>query len=215
MNLIRSMSRFWTENGAYLFGLRLAEAPFNWIRNRMLAAMFGVQRIQIGRGGFLRGLCAIQMGENFAAGPGLWLEAVLRHNGQTFTPRIVIGRNVVVSAWSHITATHLVEIGDGVLIGSKVIITDHNHGQYSGPHTSPAIPPNSRPLGCDNGVVIGLNVWLGDGVIVMPGVKIGNGSVIGANSVVTRDVPPFTIAAGVPAAALKMFDFTTQEWRKL
>jgi len=64
-------------------------------------------------------------------------------------------------------------------------------------------------------VVIGKNVWLGDGVVVMPGVKIGDGSVIGANSVVTQDVPPFTIAAGSPAAALKKFDFTIQEWRKL
>jgi lipopolysaccharide O-acetyltransferase len=152
------------------------------------------------------------MGEDFSAGQGLWLEAVLRHHGQTFTPRIVLGRNVTVSAWSHIAATHYVEIGDDVLIGSKVVITDHNHGYYSGSHTSPMIPPNFRPLSCDKEVVIGRNVWLGDGVVVTPGSRIGEGSVIGANAVVTGTIPPFTIAAGIPARPLKQYDSRINEW---
>lgn len=212
MATIKSTSQFWSDNGMYLFGHNLLGFPIRWICNRMLAASFGVQRIQIGSGAMLRGRSAIRMGEDFSAGPGLWLEAVLRHQGQTFTPRIILGRNVSVSAWCHIAATHYVEIGDDVLIGSKVVITDHNHGEYSGPHTSPTIPPNFRPLGCDKEVVIERNVWLGDGVVVTPGSRIGEGAVIGANAVITGTIPPFTIAAGIPARPLKQYDFRIKEW---
>jgi lipopolysaccharide O-acetyltransferase len=112
----------------------------------------------------------------------------------------------------HIAATHFVEIGDNVLMGSKVVVTDHNHGQYSKDHTSPNIPPALRPLDHDRSVVIGRNVWLGDGVVVTPGSSIGEGAVIGANSVVQGRIPPFTIAAGVPAKIMKVFDFDTQKW---
>jgi lipopolysaccharide O-acetyltransferase len=212
MAIIKSMLRLWSENGAYGVIMRLAEAPFSGIRNFMLASKLGVQHIQIGSGGFLRGLCTIKIGENFTAGQGLWLEAVLRYNGQTFTPRIIIGRNVTVSSWSHIGATRYIEIGDEVLIGSKVVIIDHNHGEYNGPYSSPEIPPNFRPLACDKQVVIGRNVWLGDGVVVTPGSNIGEGAVIGANSVVVGTIPAFTIAAGAPAKPLKQYDFQMKKW---
>lgn len=212
MATLRSISQFWADNGIYLFGQNLVRFPFRAIHNRMLATKFGVQRIHIGSGALLRGLSAIRMGENFSAGSGLWLEAVLRHRGKTFTPQIVLGNNVSISAWGHIAATHYVEIGDDVLMGSKVIITDHNHGQYSGPHTSPTIPPNFRPLSSDKEVVIGRNVWLGDGVVVTPGSRIGEGAIIGANSVVVGTIPPFTITAGVPARPLKRYNFTIEEW---
>ncbi|MEJ5375396.1 MAG: chloramphenicol acetyltransferase [bacterium] len=54
-----------------------------------------------------------------------------------------------------------------------------------------------------HGVVLGHDVWLGHGVVVLPGVQIGTGAVIGAGAVVTRDVPPFTVVAGVPARVLR------------
>lgn len=188
------------------------ERASHWIRNRMLASKFGVKQINIGTEAYLRGICAIQMGENFSAGHGLWMEAILRFNNQTFAPKLVIGRNVGISCWGHIAATHYVEIGDGVLMGSKVIITDHNHGEYSGPHSSPYIPPNLRPLSCDKQVIIGRNVWIGDGVAVTAGSSIGEGAVIGANSVVKGYIPPFTIAAGAPARPLKRYDFKVNAW---
>jgi lipopolysaccharide O-acetyltransferase len=206
------MCRFRTVHGLYALVLRYARHPFRQFYNRIQAHKFGVKGIRFGPGARLQGISAIQMGEGFSAGPGLWLEAVLRYEDQTFTPRIVIGRNVEISTWGHIAATHYVEIGDDVLIGSRVIITDHNHGQYSGPHSSPEVSPRLRPLDCDKEVVIGRNVWLGDGVVVAPGARIGEGSVIGANSVVIGTIPPFTLAAGAPARALKRYDFAAKEW---
>jgi lipopolysaccharide O-acetyltransferase len=178
----------------------------------MLAKQFGVDEIDLGPGALLIGVSAIQIGENFCAGSELWLQAVQSYQGKMFTPRIVIGNNVAISAWGHIAATHSVEIGDDVLIGSKVIITDHNHGRFRGPQCSPSVPPRLRPLDCDREVVIGRNVWLGDGVVVTPGARIGEGAVIGANSVVVGAIEPFTLAAGIPAKPLKRYDFAVKEW---
>ena len=205
--------RFERENGIYVLGTTLLSFCSSSVRNYLLSRKLGVQKIRIGPRAFLRGLSCIEMGEDFTAGPGLWLEAITRYDGESFTPKIVIGNHVQINHFGHIAATHLIEIGDNVLMGSKVIITDHNHGQYTRfPHTSPHMVPTKRPLDRDRRVVIGKNVWLGDSVVLMPGSDIGEGSVIGANSVVLGSIPAFTIAAGAPATPRKTFDFDTNQW---
>ena len=156
-----------------------------------------------------------EIGEDLSAGDDLWLEAITRYQEQVFLPRIVIGRHVRIGNFVHIAATHFVEVGDDVLIGSKVIITDHNHGQYSREHTSPRVAPALRPLDYGRRVVIGRNVWLGDGVVVAPGSTIGEGAVIGANSVVVGAIPAFTMAVGAPAKVCKVYSFDIGEWRKI
>lgn len=211
--LFDRLRRFERENGIYVFGTGLVEHCIGLVRNYLISKKLGVQTIRLGPRSYLRGLSSIQMGEDFSAGPGLWLEAIARYKDQTFSPKIVIGDRVQISHYVHIAATHLVEIGDDVLIGSKVIITDHNHGQYSGDvHTSPHIGPTSRPLDRDRRVVIGRNVWLGDAVVVTPGSSIGEGAVIGANSVVIGNIPPFAIAVGTPATVRKTFNMGTGKW---
>ena len=203
---------FLRENGVYVFLSAVADRPFRIIRNRMLAAHLGVKRINIGSGAHLRGLSRIAMGEDFSAGTGFWLEAVTHYQDQVFSPRITIGNHVRVSHWSHIACTHSVTIGNHVLIGSKVIITDHNHGLYGDPATPPIIPPAQRPLESNRFVRIEDNVWLGDGVVVCPGVSMGEGSVAGANAVVTMDVPPLTLVAGVPARPIRRYDMNARNW---
>ena len=209
------MSRFIQVNGIYLFVRELGRLCGVRFRRQMLAGALRSPTIILGPRCYLRGLAHISVGRNFQAAEGLWLEAVTAYAGDRFTPRIVIGNDVAISRWSHIAASHRVEIGDGVLIGSRVIIIDHNHGIYDGPYTSPQIPPLLRPLDCDKSVIIGRNVWLGDGVVVTPGTEIGEGSVIGANSVVTGIIQPFTLAAGVPAKPLKRYDFNINEWIRI
>lgn len=200
------------ENGFYLLFAHLIETTSAIPRNYFLSRKLGAKGIQIGPRAYLRGLSSVTIGEDLTAEQGLWLEAIHRYNDQTFTPRIVIGKHVRISQFVHIAATHWVEIGDNVLMGSKVIITDHNHGLYSRGDSSPAIPPALRPLDDNQRVVIGSNVWLGDGVVVTPGSCVGEGSVIGANSVVLGTIPPFTIAVGAPATVRKIFNFDTSKW---
>jgi lipopolysaccharide O-acetyltransferase len=203
---------FFRENGSYVFFSALAERPFRLLRNRMLGGKLGVRTLDIGPKAYLRGLACIAIGERFTAGEGLWLEAVTRYGDERFSPKLVIGNHVHISHWSHIACTNSVTIGDHVLIGSKVIITDHNHGLFGANATSPAMPPAQRPLERDRFVIIGENVWLGDGVVVCPGVTIGEGSVVGANAVVTTDVPPFTLVAGVPARPIRRYDTAQGSW---
>jgi lipopolysaccharide O-acetyltransferase len=209
---IQAVRKFRQENGSYLLVMHLISYCSAGMRNHLISRKLGIRKIKIGSRAYLRGLSAINMGEDFSAGSELWLEAITKYNDQLFAPRIVIGNQVRASHFVHIAATHLVEIGDNVLMGSGVMITDHNHGNYSRSHTSPHIPPALRPLDCDRQVVIEKNVWLGNGVVVTPGAFIGEGSIIAANSVVIGNIPPFAIAAGAPATVRKVFNFDTGKW---
>lgn len=146
----------------------------------------------------------ISIGREFKCLGPLRLEAFSSHNGVNFSPTITIGDNVSVNYDCHIASINQVEIGCGCLLASRVYISDHNHGGRD--MESMKIPPSLRELNSKGPVVIEQNVWIGEGVCILPGVRIGRNSVIGANSVVTRNLPPFSIAAGVPAKVIRTVD---------
>lgn len=100
----------------------------------------------------------------------------------------------------HIGCIHKIDIGDNVLLGSKVYITDHFHGEIK--KDALTLPPIERPL-CGKPVKIGNNVWIGDNVCIMPGVSLGDNVIVGANAVVTHSFPKNVVIAGVPAAIIK------------
>lgn len=211
--VVRKTANFIAVNGWYIFSIELLSRLRTRIRSAFLASSFGAEGLSIGPRSYIRGVKYISVGTGFSAGDGLWLEAISKYYDQELSPRIIIGENVVISHWTHIAATHYVEIGANVLIGSKVIITDHNHGQYAGAIQSrPDERPVCRRLDQGKRTIVGANVWLGDGVVVCPGVEIGDGSVVGANSVVTKSIPPFTLASGVPAVPNKRFDSKLRMW---
>lgn len=138
----------------------------------------------------------IVFGKNFSAGQGLWVQPVYSSSSIKF------GDNITIADWSHIAAVDEVIISSGCLIGSKVMITDHYHGNTKKLHEVSAVRPNLRPLTSKGPVYIGENVWIGDGVVVLPNVTIGDGAIIGANSVVTKDIPAYSVAVGVPAKVI-------------
>ncbi|HEX4508932.1 MAG TPA: acyltransferase, partial [Burkholderiaceae bacterium] len=170
----------------------------------------------VGHGARLQGCGAIFIGDRFYAAPMLWIEAVRKYLDFRYEPVIEIGSNVTCSQFVHIAATARVTIQDGVLIGSRVHITDHAHGTYRGDlQDSPDVPPSRRPPSRGRPVVIEQNVWLGDGVVVLPGVTIGEGTIVGANSVVSRSLPPRVIALGAPAVPIKAYDAQSGRWLPL
>lgn len=112
------------------------------------------------------------------------------------TPKIIIGNNVVIGRFSMITNKNLIKIGNDVLIGAFVQIIDVDHGFAAGK----SIREQNAQIG---EVIIGNDVWIGAGAKILKNVHIGDGAVIGANAVITSDVPPNAIMAGVPAKIIK------------
>lgn len=141
------------------------------------------------------------VGAGFDAFPGLRIEAFDRHLDKRFTPRITIGDRVSINYDCHIGCVNEVTIGNDVLLASRVYISDHSHGapDYHDIHT----PPSERKVFSKGPVVIEDGAWIGEGACILPGVRIGRHAIVGANAVVTRDVPPYTVVAGVPARPLK------------
>jgi lipopolysaccharide O-acetyltransferase len=206
--MTRGIRLYLKENGPYLTLQWVGSKIAGQLRRLLIGATFSVESET-----FIRGLSSIQVGQNFRMGKGLWLQAVTAHERPArHRMRIVIGNNVSISLWGHIAAADSIEIGDDVLIGSRVVVIDHDHGSYgAGLHSSPDMPPRLRPLRASP-IRIGSNVWIGDGVSVLSGANIGDGCVIGANAVVVGEIPPFTVAVGVPARPIKRFDFAAQRW---
>lgn len=119
---------------------------------------------------------------------------------------IIIGDNCAFGEYTHLSAANRIEIGDGLLTGRNVLITDNSHGLTNGDELN--ISPRYRKIQSKGPVFIGNNVWLGDKVSVMPGVSIGDGVIVAANAVVTHDIPAYSVAAGVPAKVIKNMERT-------
>jgi acetyltransferase-like isoleucine patch superfamily enzyme len=133
---------------------------------------------------FFLGLVGAKIGKRTVVYPNVW---IFPGKG------LVVGDDVDIALGVIITTNGGVEIGDRSLIGYRAQILSANHN----------IPENKgRIFGAGHNkakVVIGEDCWIGANAIILPGVEIGEGSVVAAGSVVTKSVPPFTIVAGVPA----------------
>lgn len=149
------------------------------------------------------GLENVSIGNNFRTGERLKLRTFNCWKEKVYTPSIVIGDNVNIETDCHISAINKVSIGNNVLIASFVYISDHTHGNVNELGT-PILPPLEQPLFSKGPIIIEDDVWLGEKVSVMAGVHIGRGAIIGANSVVTKDIPAYAIAVGSPARVIKM-----------
>ena len=160
----------------------------------------------------IRGKKYIKVSKGFTTGVGCRIEAYPENNKKT----LFFGENFQMNDHVHITARESVKIGNNVLLASKIYISDCSHGSYSGDENDshPESIPHDRPL-FSKPVVIEDNVWLGEFVSVLPGVTIGKGSIIGANSVVSKNIPANVIAVGSPAKPIKKFNFATNNWEKI
>lgn len=127
------------------------------------------------------------------------------------SPVLVIGDNCKMNDRVHISAHESVVIGDNVLMGSNILITDNSHGSYGEDCEGPEVSPDDREI-VTSPVRIGDNVWIGEFVSILPGVTVGEGAVIGSNSVVTHDVGPNTVVAGNPARPLKRWEAGRGAW---
>lgn len=145
----------------------------------------------------------ISIGRGCIIGKDVRLNAIDRWQDETFTPEIIIGEHTLVSPRCHIGCINHIIIGNHVKLGDRVYITDHVHGHSLREEMD--TPPFDRPLVSRGGVTIEDFVQVGENCVILPGVTIGRGAIVGAGAIVTKDLPPYCVAAGNPAKVIKQF----------
>jgi acetyltransferase-like isoleucine patch superfamily enzyme len=115
----------------------------------------------------------------------------------------------VIGHFNHITCVNSVELGAKVLTADRVHISDNSHS-----YENPTVPIVDQAVVSKGPVVIGEGTWLGENVSVLS-CRIGRNCVIGANAVVTRDIPDFCVVAGVPGRVIRQFDSKSSTWKRV
>ncbi len=159
------------------------------------------------------------VGDDISLGPGAFLVAQthyptpgMRHPDrdqpvQTFDPKIIIGHRVTSTGNLTLGAMCEIIIEDDVMFASNVNLTDGLHGYENADE-----PYKYQKMWRIAPILVKRGCWIGQNVVIMPGVTIGELSIIGANSVVTHSIPPRSIAVGAPATVVKQCDATQRRW---
>lgn len=126
--------------------------------------------------------------------------------------QIILGDNIRVAHYFQINCAKYVEIKSNVNIAPYVFICDHNH-KYE--DVTRPIKGQGMDIKPDAKIIIDEGTWLGTKVTIIGSVHIGKHCVIGANSVVTKDVPDYCVVAGIPAKIIKRYNFSSQKWERV
>jgi acetyltransferase-like isoleucine patch superfamily enzyme len=168
---------------------------FNFNKLNFRAIVFFSVRVQ--------GKKYISIGRNSIVQRGGWLLALKIDDS---IPKLEIGDNCAIGDYCHITAVRKVKFEDDVLLANNVYISDNLHG-----YENINIPILNQEVIFKKEVIIGSGSWIGENVCII-GASVGRNSVIGCNSVVTKDIDDYCIAVGSPARVIKRFDFNTRQW---
>ena len=150
----------------------------------------------------------LYIGDNVNIHAGGWIDIIAAYGQDKFDSELKIGDGTYIGHRCHIIACDKMAIGKDVTIADNVYITDNLHGFKD---ISCGVMP--QPLEVPGPVVIEDEAWIGERVCIMPNVTIGKHSVVGANSVVTKDIPPYSIAVGCPAHVIKQYNHDTKQWK--
>jgi len=150
----------------------------------------------------LAGERRIRIGSDVYVGAGSWLQTLDGHGDDV---ALELGDGTSISGNCVLSAAKSVRLGRSVLLARGVYISDHIHA-----YDDTTRPVLEQGLARIDPVEIGDGAWLGQNVVVCPGVRIGRGAVVGANSVVLEDVPDFSLAVGAPARVVREFGTVTE-----
>ncbi len=140
----------------------------------------------------------LEIGEHTLFEPGVWLTAPA-------PARIRIGGGTFLNLGVMVAAANLVEIGDHCMFANGCFVTDADHR-----FDDPGRPVPWQGFTSRGPTRVGDNVWCGANVVITGGMTVGERCVIGANSVVTHDLPPFSLAAGAPARVLRTIEYSSE-----
>ncbi|MDE1220605.1 acyltransferase [Vibrio aestuarianus] len=175
--------------------IRLSRKIRQLIWNRLFSGGFKYygNRVFIDSPDIITGEEFIEIGDHVSISTQCWLACIKAHNAP---PSLKIGAYSQVGRFCHIVSTSSIVISEKVLIADKVYISDNIHGYED--HK----PILEQDIVSKGQVFIGKGAWIGENVSII-GATIGEGAVVASNAVVTNDIPPFTIAAGVPARVIR------------
>lgn len=162
----------------------------------------------------------IYIGDDVWLGPGSLLVAAARFPSrplfpagmsadfkQVFDPKVTIGNRVTSTGGLTLGAHQDITIEDDVMFAANVMISDALHG-----YSTASVPYKYQPMGHIAAILIKRGCWIGQNVVILPGVTVGEYSIIGANSVVTKSIPARSIAVGAPARVIKHWDESAGDW---
>lgn len=149
------------------------------------------------------GWSGVRVGHDSALSEGVWLNV----NKRDVQYGILIGDHCLIGRRNFFSSGQTIQVGSYVMTGLDVRLLGASHVL-----SSPYIPYLISEASYDGDIVIGTNCWLSDSVIVLGGVTIGHGSLIGAGALVTKSIPPFSIAVGNPCRVIKRYDFLSQQY---
>lgn len=150
----------------------------------------------------------ISLGNKCSIGNNARIEGVYCYNNVNFTPHIEIQDGVSIEQNIHLTCANKVIIGANTAIAANVTITDIDH-----PYTDIHVPVEKQNIIVKD-VSIGEDCKIYNGAVILQNVHIGKHCVIGANSVVNKDIPDYCVVVGAPARIIKRYDFDLKLWRK-
>ena len=206
LRIYRVEGFFW---GAFLTAKKIYFLMVGFLISRVVSA----PGLKVNSWPGFRGVRFFSFGKDIFINGNCWFECINSYRGAAYSPILKIGSRTSFSERVHISVANKVSIGEGVLFGSNIYVSDNGHGAYRGAESSsPEVPPALRPLNVTGEVIIGNNVWIGDNCVLLAPVRVGDGSIIGANSVVKGDIPAGEIWAGAPARCIKYFDHESKQW---
>lgn len=185
------------------------------IHTRLFTLLISSQFMEIGAGSRIDppfrfyNLNWMSLGDNVMINRDCWIQVVAGQAGDKMA-KLIIKSNVGIGMGAHISAVQHVMIEEHVVLGRNVFISDHAHA-----FEDTTMPITLQGIDRIAPVTIGRETWLGENVVILPGVTIGSHCVIGANSVVNRSIPDFSVAVGAPARVVRQFSKRTGRWERL
>jgi acetyltransferase-like isoleucine patch superfamily enzyme len=184
------------------------------IRTRLFTLLLATQFKEFGTGSRVTppfrfyGLNRMAVGENVTIHRDCWLQTIPDNNDRG-AAQLTIQSNAGIGMGAQISAAQKVLLEEYVFLGRNVYISDHAHA-----FQDKDIPIVLQGINRIAPVTVGRGTWLGQNVVVLPGVTIGRHCVIGANSVVNSSIPDYSVALGAPARVAKQYNPKSQQWER-